>query len=465
VAQYFPQAIVTLRLALDNGTPPLDLVGPQPLPKTYEFAICPMDVEVNINDYKTADKAKVSIGYDDFPFDPRTIKALGVTVHIEDMKGLVDEQGVRREIVASTKNVVFQGFADEESITFSDQERKVTLDCRDFTGLLIDARWPGRQIVLTETISVTIEKILKELIATQNIRLVKKPAELPDPEIGKFYPMINDPHHMAKADDSYWDVIQDLATHAGLICYMELDTLVLAQPQRLYDRSGAKQMIWGRNLKDLDFKRKLGRQRGLNVLVRSLSLETKTVLEKKYPKDAGIPEQTIDKMHPNGTVEKQPAPYHSFFVPSVSSETQLLAIAEKTWHELARQELEGNLKTNEMAVCDNQDNHFNLTKLRVGSAIELLMDINEVADEAGIEREPGAQNFNNLTKSEKIRYLERKNYPSKVAVALVDSLQKHKTTFYTKACTMRLNKEGWSLDVNFINFIELGTVLFKEKAK
>ncbi len=135
---YYPQAVVTLRITWENFGDENNFF----LSQVYTLQAVPKRVTVSINDYMKADTVTLDMDYKNFPFDPRCIRACGITVHIQDMKKAFDEQGPVQikpveETFAST-NAVFVGFADTDAITFSDSERSVKFEGRDYTGLLID---------------------------------------------------------------------------------------------------------------------------------------------------------------------------------------------------------------------------------------------------------------------------------------------------------------------------------------
>jgi hypothetical protein len=82
---------------------------------------------------------------------------------------------------------------------------------------------------------------------------------------------------MRAKKDKYWEVIQDLVGKAALVAYIELDELIIAKPRALYEGTNAKQFIYGKNLKSLEFKRKLGRVKGFKSKCNPSTLPTKSL--------------------------------------------------------------------------------------------------------------------------------------------------------------------------------------------
>ena len=160
---YYPQAALTLRITWENfgdkASPALNTV--------HSMQITPKRVTVKINDYRTADTFSAEVDYKNFPFDPRLIRALGVTVHMRDMESLVDAAGKVQQIEpgdnllpTGNKDVVFQGFADEDSISLDDTSRTVRFEGRDFTGLLADKPFDQGSISMFIPLNGVIQNLL-----------------------------------------------------------------------------------------------------------------------------------------------------------------------------------------------------------------------------------------------------------------------------------------------------------------
>lgn len=461
---YYPQCSVVLRIRWEDFGEKSDV-----LTKVYDLPILARRVNVNINDYTQADTFDIEIDYREFPFDPRCIRAVGVTIAMENVKEVFQGDNSLRAIAPRSGddgNIIFQGFADEESISFDDSKRTVKLEGRDFTALLIDRKYPNGTVNLEQTVDVVIGNILAELEETREIKL--------DNRIVGALPILSsfwaDKDALSgkknvKKDESYWDVIQDIVTRAGLIAYIELDKLVLSKPRVLYDRAKAISFVYGANLSSLEFKRKIGRKKNFNLIVRSLSIETKEVIEAKIPKEAtdewskatGInnAEVNLKVLKPDGTPveekDEKPAPYLSFRLPNIKSKDHLIKIGQEIYEEIGRQQIEGSFETKEMEICyaedpDKPQNHtkFNVLKLRNGTAVSIEID---QGDLEGFSRHksPAARE----------QHLILKGYEPAVAKALAETYGKFTTPLYIKAVTFSLDEsQGFDCKVEFINFIE-----------
>lgn len=456
----YPQALLTLRVRWEN----FDQETNKVLNKVSQLTVVAKDVTVSINDYTQADTFSAEIDYKSFPFDPRCIRALGVTVHMQDMKSLYRADGSINYIEATPENSVFIGFADTESIKLDDSDRVVRFEGRDFTSLLIDSRYDGAALDLGQPVDTLVQNILNQLPAVANgkLKLEVRGVTGTLPTLGKFAPDFNRfaNTRSGKRNEAYWDVIQDICGRAGLIAYIELDKLVLTKPRVLYGNTQACQFIYGKNIQDVNFDRKLGRAKGLNVVVRSVAVETKETLEVKIPEEADITwcnalgvrreSQKIKKFGPDGKETEEIAPYLSFPIPHIKNTAQLREIGQGIWEELGRQQIEGSLSTKEMAVAvrfqENTDPvEFDILKFRNGTPIQIEI---EQGDLEGFQRQSSVE--------QKVRFLIERGYEPPVAEALAVSTGKFKTRFYTKSLELKMSNDGFSFDLDFINFIELG---------
>lgn len=456
---YYPQAGIKLRVSWEDFGNPNDPL----LSKVSTIECRPKEVSVTINDYTEADKFTATLDYRDFPFDPRSIRAMGVTIFIQDMKALYENNqkinitGVSNQ---AESNIIFLGFADEESIQLNDRNRTVQFSGRDFTSLLLDQPYFETPILMTEPLDVLIQGLLNKLPATAKIKVENRTGEKL-PTLAQFAPSFSDTSGVrnTRKDENYWDVIQDLASKAGLIAYIELDKLIITKPRALYSVEQAKQFIYGKNLSSLNFNRKLGRQKGFNVAVRSLNLKTKDVLEVKIPEEAssewassiGIPIKRIQnvKIGVDGNKAEEDAPFISFLVPDIINRPQLIKIGENVFEELSRQQIEGSLETKEMVVTYGTASNpleFDITKLRNGTP--LLIEIADERQLANLRREKSV--------SQRAKALIDLGYDRQLAQVMAIALGKFNPVFYTKAAEFRLSQnDGFSCSIEFVNFIEL----------
>ena len=285
---------------------------------------------------------------------------------------------------------------------------------------------------------------------------------------------------------------RDLIGRAGLIAYIELDKLVVSKPRVLYSRDQAVQFIYGMNIKRLELKRKIGRQKNFNIKVLSADIEGKQVIEALIPEEAteewsqsiGIPRERIkipksqvksfgkDTVKKGVTtavssggpraqakeIEEESAPFLVFRIPNIKDKKHLIKIGEGIFEEVGRQQIEGSMDTKEMRILqDTQKNvrqNFNLLKLRNGSpvGIEIKQTDMEAMSRAS-------------SNEDRVRYLRSVGYSESSAVGIVEALSlsigKTPMVFYTKAVRFSLDDQGFDLKLEFVNFIELQNRLLK----
>lgn len=485
MSQYWPQSVVLFRAVFENqalsqqqqkeANAFLQSGGQIELGKTipnitadpaFDMNIQCQRVTVSINDYTVADTFSLEIDYKNFPLDPRTLKSLAVTIYMQDVGEIFrppPNNGLHK-MQPTEDTVVLIGFVDTDTISFDDTNRVVKMEGRDLTGLFLDTPWNLGPVPLSTPLDALYAQITQSLINTQKIKVINNSGVNPLPTLGALSPEFGNLANMknVKKDESYWETMQDLAARAGLIIHMSLDKLIITKPRNLYttDPSKITHFIYGKNLKSLEFKRKLGRLKGFNVIVRSF--DDKNVVIAKVPEEAtpawsaatGIPVKRIQipQFNSQGAPQApQDAPFFSFRLPNISDHAHLVEVAQKIFEEISRQQLDGTFRTKEMVAptMDNIGTTFDLTKLDVGTPVTLEVDHGDLA---GIKRLSST--------SEKAHYLIQKGYPPTMAKIFAETLGKFSTTFYTKSFEMSIDREtGWELKVDFVNFIEKVNVI------
>lgn len=461
---YYPQASITLRVTWEDfGT------GDPVLKETVVIPMSCKKLTVERNDYSEADTFKAVIDYATFPFDPRCIRSLGVSVYMENRKEVFKRSNDLSLIIPSVENTIFQGFADESSVNFDDDSRTVSIEGRDFTSFFIDKR---RLIQKTIPLSKPLDKIIKELIdeqeAASKIEIDNRTGQVL-PTLAELAPDFNSKTGVKnpKRRETYWEIFQDLLGRVGLLGFIEIDKFVIAKPQNIYEKKQYKQFIYGGNIKDLSYTRKLGRSKNFNVKILSLNIGTKKVIEAKIPKEAtsesftknfGSVEITIPQLDKDGkkiTPEK-PADYLTFPVKDINNKEKLIEIGESVYSELSRQQIEGSFTTFEMDIPEivgSENKIVNFNSLRNGTAIRIYLSQDELNSISSTSSEAEKRNF-----------LIARGYPLKVASAFSKSLDRINTAFYTKSVMFEIDQDdGFTMSVDFINFIDIDPSLLKQR--
>lgn len=404
-----------------------------------------LEAEVVNNDYKQADTFRLILPYDSFPFDPRLIRACGVAIYM----GNVDspEKDIRADGGATDReNLKIIGFVDDATIEIG-EDSKVTLEGRDQTALLLDEKWhsfletkEGKEDVrlpagidLRRPLDQVLRYILDKSLATAPMKIELRGVTAPT--LGKWHSV---GEQEISEEASFWDIIKHLTHVAGLICFVEFDTLVVTSAKTLNDRStvGAA-FVYGENLTSLQLKRKLGRMRASNVRVRSYDDTKKRTLIGSYPK---TPIEKVE-ISAKGDVTKK-RQYDDFTVPNVADKAQLDKIAESIYRQRSFQQLDGSLKTEDMtSIVGSAEKP--LTKVVAGSAIRVEVDPEDRAQ------------LRNMDATEREQYLKNRGYASQVAAAVARAFDDIDTFFYVKTASHRYSHvDGYSLGSDFVNFIQ-----------
>jgi len=502
LSYFFPQAVITFNIRWETFGRKDD----PDLIKLSKFTGIAKRVNVNINSYREADTFSCTLDYRNFPFDPRTIRALGITIHMEDKQKIFNKDGILELIKPQDNkydkngkrisgNTIFVGFADEESIDFDEDTRTIKIEGRDYTALLIDSPHSGEVVDYTRSLDKVIRGLLDELEATKKIQIINRTdKDLPTLSQYNYSKGSLDGQRGRKSkDESYWDVITDLVSQAGLIVFVELDKLIITKPRNLYSNKAiskelkaielketekkAYQFIYGKNLKSLSFKRKLGRQKSVNVRIRSVNLANKTepVLTVDIPKEANIEwckelgisreEQTIEKFDSEGkALDPEPAPYLTYNVSDIGNKELLIEKGQSVWEEIGRQQIEGELVTKEMKQSQDDDVEFDITKIRNGTPIKVEIGQGDLKGLSKYDEDKNKKFKNkeeeNLYRlslvSARENFLISRGYEPIVAKTFAKTLGKVHPLFYTKAIEFTLDRDdGFTMNLEFINFIEV----------
>jgi hypothetical protein len=506
---FYPQGVVSLRLRFEDFGDKTNAVYKADYPITT-FA---KSLRVNINDYNKADTFDMQLDYKQFPFDPRLLRSVGVTIYIEDKKKLF-QSGANQDdnplntIKPDPKNIVFVGFADKSKIELNDNDRTVHLEGRDFTALLIDLPYFGGPVNLTLPIDQAIRAILDANEATKNIAIEKRldPGEVIPvlAALGTDLSQLGGSKN-AQKDDSYWEIIQRIIGDAGLIAYIELDKLIITKPRNLYDRTKSKIFAYGRNVKMMEFDRKLGRQKGFNIRIVSVDLLKKSLIEAKIPEEAqeswakalGIKREPVKIPKPiafqlNASLPTTPgappatpqaqvnpgvnaatatpdevAPYFTFKVTNIVDKDHLIQIGQKIYEELGRQQLEGTFESHEMLVADSLGEEFNVMQLRIGTPLEVIIDGSDLEGIKKIVREnKGNPTIDSTVVQRKVKqFLIAQGYHegvSNLVEVMSTATAKIDTPFFTKEIEYQLEENsGFTLKVDFVNFIVVPQALLE----
>ena len=483
---YYPKPIAKLEVLLyDYGT--------NRYKTPFKITLVPISVDVQKTSYQRADTFSMTVRFEDLPFDPRLARSILVHIAVVDVKSLdsFTADNFRPE------HIIFSGFADTHNISLESVDRTITFEGRDYTALFIDSQFdnanlPDAKGERTQTIKLDrpVLTIIKDLMS--NLPAVKN-MKIRDETNGKAvknfatsvpsYDLVNGQKSTSgqfahiNPNRTYWDAIVSICEVSGLICYVDLDELVITTPRILYqgpttNSKRTLQMIYGNNLMKLEFNRNLGKKKKFNIVVRNFDVVTEKAIVVTIPRDAtsswskemNIPKKIAktSELNTDGIRVERDAPFISFFYPDINTKEGLVSIGEKIFEEFIRQQLEGTCETHEMRVLDDKGVEFDLTKIKTGTPIKIEILLDDIQNLLRFDTK-GAKIADGRRTAEvkkKIDYLKQKGYSKTVATQLINAIAegsgKLRPTFYTREASIVMDSQGFSMRIGFVNFIQIG---------
>lgn len=403
-----------------------------------------VEFQVERNPYNEADTFELTVDWEDFPLDPRIVRAGTAEIHFADAEAIDELYWSRlgpEEVRATTLHI---GVIDEIEGELDDQWRRTRLKGRDYTAFLLDSE-PPADFVLTLKADKTLTEYVREFLDLDppgtmkriGIRLVEGTTD-PVP-----FDYKSEKKREVKDGESWWDILQELAFDAGLLLYVELDEVVLRAPKELYDARSSTEEPWrwtlGSDVKAFRPRRVLARQHGVNVRVTSYTPDLPGgKLEAIHPKNPLRAEKAQVDASPVGSAEKttsteKEVTFSQFTVRGITDLRQLERIAEQVWEQLRHQEFEGSLETD--ALVDSSGR--NVAAMKYGDPV--VLDVQETL-----------RSFQALTTEAQVRALQQRGYASGEAQRIAQAISFLSVPFYLHKATHRFSsegEEGYSLEV------------------
>ena len=483
MAIYYPKCVVQVDVILYD-------YGDTSQKSEFHLIVAPVHCSVNINSYNLADTFSVTVRFEDLPFDPRLIRSLRATVYMLDLKRLRNISA--KDLKDNADKIIITGFADNHTIRLEQTERTVSFDGRDYTALFIDSTWDNanleddkgkrtRQINKQRPVKDIIEDLISNLPAAAGIEVLDMSGQavknlarsIPEYDLTNGRKSSEGKDYYTEPNRTYWDVIVSLCEAAALICYIELDKLILTTPRILFRSGGIQgkktlQFIYGFNLMGLEFYRNLGKKKRFNFLFRGFDVRTGKKITVSIPRDANkdwADSMNIDKavvkikeLDHQGIARERVAPAYTFPLPPNITKEDAIEIGQKVFEEYVRQQLEGSCETREMRVNDTDNIEFDVTKIRMGTPI--LIEIANEDVKNIMRRSPDGTK---ISDSQRIAYLVRRGYPPRVAQELIKAVAKGtgklRPLFYVREAQFEMGNDGFSLRIGFINYIQVSDVI------
>lgn len=483
---------------------------------TVIFNVLPRECSIERNPLKDADTARIKIDFRDAPVDPRIVRACFVaisigTVSADDyeagMLGKTRDDGTLRSLVAHetgeetrlNSNTRFTGFVDRWEVTYSDDGDTIELTCRDVSAVLRDQHlYNGTGKAATVDYAKPLESAVQDLIdsyvSTRGIKVVHgTPVGGRDNPLEVLQPPSKEPPikllaktakkrkaKQSKAapkepNQTLWDHITDCVLRLGLVPVMRSFTLYLLEPRVVFaDLENARKMIWGRNVKELRFARRLGGMKCETIEVRCSDPSIGRTRWARYPVLKGEPSSGIlgkqgspqpvttraSHVSANGTADEK---IRVMSISGVTDSKTLELVAEQTFNEIGRQEIEGELETEEIESFESEE-EGDLLRLLPGEALQVLVASPiESNNTLGAPLTPkplrGSSNLQELhdqSVAQRAAYLQKLGLSEVTAQRLAEAQEKVRLISTFRVQSVRLDwgvDEGVGFGVRFSNFI------------
>lgn len=389
---------------------------------SYAIQIVPLNAAVHLNPYSEADECKLRFDYSAFPFNPQIARAVRVGVHMGNVPS------VDAVFEPSQYNTLFLGHADDGDWE-PGEDNTINLNCRDHTSLLLDETWSGAQVDLRKPLDEIVRAVLDSSPATKPMRLeLRGLAEAPVLAAGRGD--AGGEGLAAKKTEKVWDVIARLMHEAGLIAYVELDSLVIAPAQTVSTDTSAPAFVYGGNLERLRIEKDISGRTVQNIMVRAWDPTTRTTLEAFYP--------TPKREDLTGDALPKQTKFEVYTLANVRDQAHLKQVAERIWRRKSEQEVTLELETKEMTWMESGD----LLRLRAGHPVRVTISEDE-------RRFLDAQGFD-----ERIYYLLDRGYEFDVANSIAAAYDGPAPIYQVREATHTFDHQnGYSLRLQCGNYI------------
>lgn len=456
-----------------SGQPMAEMRQDDPAdPYSWRMVCQPLDARWEVNTAREADTCMVRLPFADLPFDPRSIRSavLGLylgTVTADDFAAGIGQrsepaQGRRSYIRRTKENLRFLGHTDEWRLELGDNGDELTLEARDFTALLIDHPVPTdvlRSIRYGRPLDEVVAELVHSLPSCASMPVQSEDADDRPLEQQALRHVLGAGGKTRSGEakgvqTTYWDLVTDLCLLSGVVPVIVRDMLWLRSPRSLYvDRPvEAATMVWGGNIKEMRLSRRFGRTKVQPIEVRCFDPVAKITAAAKYPDEQTAKAEATPSGR-GGSVTYQVKVVHGV------QAAQLPRIAEALYLELAHQQLEATISTEDMASFGGDNSDPDLLELQAGDPLNIL--VRDIANPNGrlpLFRPALAEEIRSSSPAELAERLRRRGMKPSVASQLALALRQASrlATFRVRSCSHKLHHEqGYSCTIETSSFAEV----------
>lgn len=473
---------------------PEGLTASAPDDRTLLGNILPRSLNITRNGIRNPDEFSVTLDWADAPIDPRVVRACFVAINL----GVVEAADWQRGMAGETRDdgsllslveradpsqvfrstTEFVGFADTWEVHHNESGGSdLALTGRDVTAVLVDRDLQsGEEIDLTLPLERGIQELVDRAPSSRGLKVFfGSPGQITEgPVPAKSMPDARKARRGKRAKKvrsgdklmSVWDHINDICTAVGVVPIFRGFELFLMEPRTFYSNqpSGKRTMLYGCNLLDLNFKRKLGGTKVPTIEVRSYDPEIGRTRWARAPSRAnkdnsgilGItnPPKAVraNQVSPQGSAEDK---IRTFNIKGVNDGKALERTAEAIFQQIGRQEIEGSFTTHDIDSFE-REGEADLLSLLSGDPVELLIARDVDCKEDGPPTTTTAQELQEMSVPRRAEFLRGLGYGEDVALKLAEAQESVSFNTVFRVGDVSLDwsiEDGIAIDADFVNYI------------
>lgn len=484
--------------------------------RSVVFTAIPMSAVITRAPTKDADTAQLIFDFRVLPIDPRCVRSALVIIdlgavdsesYVAGMLGgqtradgsslaLIGHDDRQELKVYSTTRYI--GFCARWKVVYDEGGDTLSMDCVDISTVMRTQPLLGHKIDLSKPVDEGVQEVIDSFVTSNGIQVIAgtpvDPSDLTSVQkpTGSLIPADVMPVALKQKagrgkragsspktvtgngvvsasqkseKQTVWDHINDVALRLGLVPVMRGFTLYLLEPRLLFrNLENAKRMVYGKNIKHLEMERKMEGITTDTIEIRCPDRSIGRVRWARYPVLQGEPRSGIlgmkgspqpvfsraSKLTPNGTGHEV---VRVLTVRGVAQLATLEKIAESTFHEIGRQEIQGQFLTDEIDSWQAKTD-ADLLDLWPGDPITLLVESASNAPE--INGATSLQQLQSMSVAERQTYLQTQGISQEAAKRLAEAQEKIwlTSTFRVGYLTLRWsNEEGVTIEGDYYNFI------------